>query len=115
MTYFKLFTTFFISGMIHAISEHIPAKLKFSEVGSIQFFLLQAVGITFEDALIAVASRLGYRKPNVFFKLIGFVWVFVWFTFCLPMWFDPQLHGGVMGNNTAIIQLPKRIRHLITN
>jgi len=113
-TRFKLFTNFFISGLIHATGEYILFQ-NFSEGKSIQFFLLQAVGITFEDALVAIASHLGYRKPSVFSKLIGFVWVFAWFTFCLPMWLDPQLHAGMMDNDSVILRLPKRIGRLIAS
>jgi len=67
----------------------------FLEGATVQFFLLQAVGITFEDAVIAIASRLGYKESNTF-KLIGFMWVFAWFTFCMPMWLDSQMHSGKM-------------------
>ena len=55
-----------------------------------QFFVLQAVAITFEDAIIAIASRLGYKESKAFGKLIGFIWVFAWFTFSAPMYFDHQ-------------------------
>jgi len=72
-TYFKLFTTFLISGLLHAIGEHVFFQ-NFPEGATVQFFLLQAVGITFEDAVIGIASRLGYKKSNAF-KLIGFMWV----------------------------------------
>jgi len=91
-TYFKLFTTFLISGLLHAIGEHVLFQ-NFPEGAAVQFFVLQAVGITFEDAVIGIASRLGYRESNTF-KLIGFIWVFAWFTFCMPMWLDSQLHSG---------------------
>jgi hypothetical protein len=114
MTYFKLFTTFFLSGLIHATGEYLLSQSS-SEGKAIQFFLLQAVGITFEDALIASASRLGYRKANAFFKLIGFIWVFMWFTFFLPMWLDPQLHAGMMYNDSDVLGLPKRIGWLIVS
>lgn len=103
-TYFKLFTTFLFSGLIHAAGDYMLFQ-NISHRGTIRFFLLQAVGITFEDALIAIASHLGYRKPNAFFKLVGFTWVFAWFTFCLPVWLDPQLHAGMMdeGVNVSVI------------
>ncbi|KIM46646.1 hypothetical protein M413DRAFT_440250 [Hebeloma cylindrosporum] len=93
-TYFKLFTTFFISGVLHATGEHVFFQ-NFSEGATVQFFLLQAVGIAFEDAVIAIASRLGYKESKAF-KLIGFIWVFAWFTFCIPMWLDSQVHSGKM-------------------
>ena len=93
-TYFKLFTAFLISGLLHAIGEHVFYQ-NFPEGATVQFFLLQAVGITFEDAVIGIASRLGYKESKAF-KLIGFVWVFAWFTFCIPMWLDSQMHSRKM-------------------
>ena len=62
-----------------------------------EFFLLQAVAITFEDAIISLAARAGFStKPNRFFKFMGFVWVFAWFTYSLPMWLDQTIHAGTM-------------------
>jgi hypothetical protein len=91
-TYFKLFTTFLISGLAHATGDYILHQ-NFSQGTSIQFFLLQAVGITFEDAVIALASRLGYKESRAF-KIIGVIWVFAWFTFSLPIWLEPMVHAG---------------------
>ena len=106
-TYFILFTAFFISGLMHATGDYMLSQ-NFSETTSIQFFLLQAVGITFEDAVIALAQRLGYKESNAF-KLFGFVWVFAWFAFSLPMWLDPQMHAGALdeGIQVGLIRLLK--------
>jgi len=93
-TYFKLFTAFFFSGLVHAVGDYMLFQ-NFSEGTSIQFFLLQATVITLEDAVIALASRLGYRESNAF-KLIGFAWVFAWFTFSMPMSLDPQVKAGIL-------------------
>ncbi|KIM45589.1 hypothetical protein M413DRAFT_442253 [Hebeloma cylindrosporum] len=87
MTYFKLFT--------------------FSESKAIQFFVLQAVAITFEDALIAIASRLEYKESKGF-KLIGFIWVFAWFAYSAPMYFNhqAQAQGTVEEtNNFSLIRM----------
>ncbi|KIM38973.1 hypothetical protein M413DRAFT_447332 [Hebeloma cylindrosporum] len=104
-TYFKLFTSFLISGLMHASGDYILHQ-NFSQGTSVQFFLLQAVGITFEDAVIALASRLGYKQSRIF-KLIGFIWVFAWFTFCMPLWLDPQVHAGTIGgmDRVSVVQL----------
>ncbi|KIM42132.1 hypothetical protein M413DRAFT_70942 [Hebeloma cylindrosporum] len=106
-TYFKLFTTFFLSGLIHATGDYILFQ-NFSDGTSIQFFFLQAAGITLEDALIALASRLGYKESSAF-KMIGFAWVFAWFTFSLPIWLDPQAHAGTIddGAKVGLIRLLK--------
>ena len=63
-TYFKLFAEFFISGVLHAIEEHVLFQ-NFPEGATVQPFVLQAVGITFEDAVIAIASRLGYKDLGI--------------------------------------------------
>lgn len=93
-TYFKLFVSFFISGLMHAAPDYIFHQ-NFSEGTSVRFFILQAVAITFEDTVIDIASRLGYKESKAS-KLIGFIWVFMWFTFCMPIWLDPQLHAGTV-------------------
>jgi len=68
--YFKLFTTFLISGFLHAIAEHLFFQ-DFSEGATIQFFLLQVVGITFEDTVIGIISRLGLRNPTPSRRLVS--------------------------------------------
>ena len=106
-TYFKLFMAFFLSGLIHATGDYILFQ-NFSEGTSVRFFLLQAAGITLEDAVIALGSRLGYKESNAF-KLIGFAWVFAWFTFSMPIWLDPEVHAGLVdeGVKVGLIRLLK--------
>jgi Membrane bound O-acyl transferase family len=99
-TYFKLYTSFLISGLIHATGDYVLYHT-FSQGGALRFFLLQAVGITFEDGVIAIASRLGYggkksNGVNLASKLIGYIWVFAWFTYSMPIWLDPQVHAGTV-------------------
>lgn len=106
MTYFKLFTSFFISGLIHAAADY-NLHQSFSESKAIQFFVLQAVAITFEDALIAIASRLECKESKGF-KLIGFIWVFAWFAYSAPMYFNhqAQAQGTVEEtNNFSLIRM----------
>jgi len=94
-TYFKLYTSFLISGLIHATGDYVLYHT-FSKGGALRFFLLQAVGITFEDGVIAIFSRLGYHKKFIPYKLIGYIWVFAWFTYSMPTWLDPQVHAGTV-------------------
>ena len=62
-----------------------------------EFFLLQAVAIIFEDFNISLAARAGFfSEPNRFYKFIGFVWVFAWFTYSLPIRLDEMIHIGIM-------------------
>ncbi len=73
-TYFKLFGSFAISGLIHYGGDYMLFQ-NWSGT-SMQFFILQAVAITFEDMVIALAARFGHTQQNTVFKFIGYVWVF---------------------------------------
>lgn len=102
-TYFKLYGSFFISGLLHYAADYMLFQ-NWSGT-SIRFFVLQAVAITFEDIAIALASRLGFNRNMLGFRVIGYVWVFAWFAFSLPIWLDPIVHAGTMdeGVNVSLI------------
>jgi hypothetical protein len=97
---FKLFFAFFLSGLIHHAGEYVIYQRWTGY--SIGFFLLQAVAITCEDVIIALAAKAGFSsKPNCFVKIMGFVWVFAWFTYSLPMWLDETMENWV--SNVPVI------------
>ena len=103
-TCFKLFIAFFVSGLIHQAAEYVIYQKWGGH--ALEFFLLQAVAITFEDIIISLAARAGLSsKPNLFYKFIGFVWVFVWFTYCLPIMLDKMVQAGLTddGLNFSLI------------
>lgn len=103
-TCFKLFIAFFISGLIHHSAEYIIYQKWAGH--SMEFFLLQAVAIACEDIIISLAARAGFSsKPNRYIKFIGFVWVFAWFTYSLPIWLDTTIHAGIMddGCNFSLV------------
>ena len=103
-TCFKLFIAFFVSGLIHHSAEYVIYQKWAGR--SMEFFLLQAVAITCEDIVISLATRAGFSsKRNRFYKFIGFVWVFAWFTYTLPIWLDKMIHAGMMddGWNYSLI------------
>ena len=93
---FKLFFAFFLSGIIHHSGEYVIHQRWTGH--SMEFFLLQAVAITCEGVIIWLAARAGFSsKPNCFFKIMGFVWVFAWFSYSLPMWLDETIHNWISG------------------
>jgi hypothetical protein len=97
---FKIFFAFFLSGLIHHAGEYVIYQRWTGH--SVGFFLLQAVAITCEDVIIALAARAGFSsKPNCFVKIMGFVWVFAWFTYSLPMWLDETMENWV--SNVPVI------------
>ena len=53
------------------------------------FFVIQAVGITIEDMIIALASKIGFRKTTSLSKLVGYVWVCGWLTWTIVWWIGP--------------------------
>lgn len=63
-------------------------------VGTLEFFLLQAVGIMAEELVIEHAQRCSITKSTRWTKAIGFMWVFLWFNFSLPYWTVPGYRGG---------------------
>ena len=95
-TCLKLFIAFFVSGLIHESGDYV---LDHKWTGySLKFFLLQAAAIICEDIIIKLVVRAGFSsKPNRFVKFIGFLWVFAWFTYTLPL-MDISIHAGTMDN-----------------
>ncbi|KAJ7506654.1 membrane bound O-acyl transferase family-domain-containing protein [Mycena galericulata] len=90
--YTQLYVAFLISGIMHYLPDYMA--LRHWGGGALRFFLLQAVAITLEECVQALARRLGI-SPSLRWKAVGYLWVWSWFAFCLPIWQDPLLHAGV--------------------
>ncbi|KAJ6560180.1 membrane bound O-acyl transferase family-domain-containing protein [Mycena capillaripes] len=90
--YTQLYAAFLISGIMHYLPDYMA--LRHWGGGALLFFLLQAVAITFEDCVQSVGRRLGI-KASWAWKAVGYLWVWSWFAYCLPIWQDPLLHEGV--------------------
>jgi hypothetical protein len=58
--------------------------------GKMKFFVCQFIAICVEDMAIYVARKLG-MKPHLVWKMVGFIWVFLWFSYILR----GLVHGGV--------------------
>jgi hypothetical protein len=88
-SYTQLYIAFLLSGLIH-----LPP----TDTGPFLFFFSQAVAITFEDVVIALAARAGLKHSNKFLRCMGYIWVYCWFVYSLPYWVDFQLSSGAFGN-----------------
>lgn len=88
--YTKLYIAFAISAVTHMGGDYSLFQGK--KWMSWRFFMLQAVGITIEDAVIALDKRIGVsaRWPN-FARRLGYVWVISFFVSCTPEWMGPPL------------------------
>ena len=54
------------------------------------FFIYQAAAITFEDAVIAIATKFGFDKPTPFK------------TYSMPMWWGPNMTAGFLEANVEL-------------
>ncbi|KAF2166715.1 hypothetical protein M409DRAFT_22771 [Zasmidium cellare ATCC 36951] len=104
--YTKLYTSFFVSVVIHWWFSFCAAP---DEQGSFWFFMSQAVIISVEDAgrwaWRAVTGRNENDELTTFERVFGYVWTFCWFTYSWqieihfqmgtvePMPFEPDLRG----------------------
>jgi hypothetical protein len=91
--YIQLYTAFFVSGVMHYLPEYMA--LGHWRGRGLVFFLLQAVAITLEEYAQALGRRLRILG-SWRWKILGYLWVWSWFAFCLPIWQDPLMHAGVM-------------------
>jgi hypothetical protein len=91
-SYTQLYVGFFISALIHEVASIFAAH---RDLGDMRFFLSQAVAITFEDIVIAIAKRLGWQRGGPAAKLVGYLWVFAWLSYSLRPWIDGGISAGL--------------------
>ena len=98
-SYTQLYVAFFLSGLLHFSGDFMFQKRMVYY--SFKFFLLQAIGITFEDLVIHIAKRLFRRRgiglepgkadeswAEASVRVVGYCWVTLWFCLTLPVWID---------------------------
>ncbi|KAF4607642.1 hypothetical protein EYR38_001715 [Pleurotus pulmonarius] len=107
----QLYTAFFVSGAIHHWGEYMVMPLDDFDLlacGSMKFFLLQAAGIHCEDIMISAARRMGWRLnvesawSRKALRVIGYIYVWQWFTWCLPINVDPLVRIGMIENGPQV-------------
>ena len=81
----QLWIAFIISAIVHCASDYAVTggALWFSW----RFFLLQPIGIAFEDAVISIANNYGFKHNTHWARLVGYIWVAVWVTATSPIYF----------------------------
>jgi len=88
----KVYIAFAVNGLIHVGGEYSLIG-RWTYRHTLQFFLLQAVGITFE---LVVIEGIG-RKFSFFralWQCVGYLWVIMWFVYTIPSFIDPILREG---------------------
>ena len=73
---------------------------------SMWFFLANAMAITFEDAVLGFARRLGFNGPTKWTRRLGYIWDILWFNLLAPYLIDPEmfsLRSGQLVKNQKIL------------
>ncbi|KIJ59888.1 hypothetical protein HYDPIDRAFT_117987 [Hydnomerulius pinastri MD-312] len=87
-SYTQLYVGFILSAFIHTLGDLMISP---SLLGtSYWFFISQAIAITVEDGVIAVARRAGV-KESALTRAVGYAWVCWWFAYSLPRPFDTMI------------------------
>lgn len=108
--YVHMTVVFTISGGFHALSD-LAQGIPLDQSGAMHFFVIQAIGIMFEDSVKALFARLrkpvGSSKvsglPFIFCRVLGYCWVVAWLAWSTPIWIFPSLQRD-RGN--PIIPMP---------
>jgi len=92
-TYSKVFVTFFMSGVVHAIADWSNG-MDWDKSGALKFFYFQAAGIVVEDFVQLIYRLISGRDlkdpPRLWTRMLGYVWVGFFLLFwTTPGWFYP--------------------------
>lgn len=99
--YTRLAIAFFISGLIHHHADQLMGVPN-RENGAVVFFLLHAACIMLEDALGPVFAAL---LPRRLCNVLGWLWVFAFFTWSSPIW----VYSGMRLGISSAALLPVRV------
>jgi len=91
----QLYVAFFLTGMIHTTS--------FADTSPMRFFLLQAMAITFEGAVISIGGRLGFNRQTAPLRYLGYIWVWCWFLFSMSPFWDQMTRAGFFEPDDSFI------------
>lgn len=89
-----LYTSFFISAWIHHAGDYMMLG---HHADALKFFLSQAVVITLEKSIVALGRRVGFTNSYAW-RILGYVWVQLWFLYSLPWWLQPHIDAGLIQN-----------------
>ena len=91
--YTALSLTFAISGLHHQFCD-TAGGVPWREAGAMRFFVMQAAGIMFEDAVQGAyrgwnAQQRTEARPSGFKRVVGACWLFCWLFWTTPAWLFP--------------------------
>ncbi|KAH9949040.1 membrane bound O-acyl transferase family-domain-containing protein [Amylocystis lapponica] len=92
-SYTQLYIAFTLSGLLHMGGDATLGKGTYGE--SFWFFFVQALAITFEDAVIGAAKMAGVRFPVPVERALGYVWTFAWGCYSLNPYLSYMARVGL--------------------
>ena len=104
--YVQAVTAFFVSAIVHMAGDH---SIHNTYGPTLRFFLLQPVAIAFESVIIRVFWS--FRFDSRIWRPVGYIWVYMWFSWCAPPWLDSiSAHGGNMRTKVVMLKLLEFVR-----
>jgi len=102
-SYVQVFVAFFLSGLVHTRAR--------TDARALHFFLLQAAGVLFEDVVFSCIKRAGLEHRLRAFWWLGYAWVWCWFLYSFPPYWDCMLHTGMfdVGRDLSFLIAPSRL------
>lgn len=92
--YTKILICFAISGVLHVRAD-MGAGMTARRSGAMQYFLMQALGITFEDGVQYLweehIRRMFGSRFDFVAKMVGYVWVLFFFLWTSAVWVFPYM------------------------
>jgi len=89
-SFLKLFVAFFLSGCIHFAGDYM-LFYRWNHGGAFIFFAIQPFAILFEEVIIFLWK---IHIPKGITRAVGYVWVFLWFSYTAPIFLEPLLRAG---------------------
>lgn len=112
--YIQLFTAFVLSALLHELAALLSCR---ADCGELRFFVSQAIAIFVEDQVVDLGEHLLARahfaadeksdspvtgglsldtkaERQWYWRVLGFFWVFTWFSYSLRLYIDKQVRHG---------------------
>ncbi|KAH9915716.1 membrane bound O-acyl transferase family-domain-containing protein [Fomitopsis serialis] len=106
-SYTQLYVGFAVSGLLHCCGDLMVNPSLFG--ASFPFFFLQAVAITFEDAVVGIVRRSGVKFPLPLAHIIGYAWAISWLCISAPWQINWTLKAGIIDTNRVPLSLIDRV------
>ncbi|KAF8997284.1 membrane bound O-acyl transferase family-domain-containing protein, partial [Cyathus striatus] len=98
-TYTQLFLCFFLSGTYHALGDWLIMRNVATAMANINFFVLQAAFVTFEDFLGFVGKEMGVTTVPT---ILSYAWIMGWMAVSSPMWMQTMISANTVGFTPTI-------------